>query len=68
LANENELEYVLFEQNIPAKVADVVKDEVGAEALYLHNLEALVAEDMENGEDYFSLMRRNIEALGTALQ
>ncbi|MFC0472519.1 metal ABC transporter solute-binding protein, Zn/Mn family [Halalkalibacter kiskunsagensis] len=68
LANENGLEYVMFEQNIPTKVADVVKDEVGAEALYLHNLEALVAEDVDNGEDYFSLMRKNIEALGTALQ
>ncbi|MFC0561590.1 metal ABC transporter solute-binding protein, Zn/Mn family [Halalkalibacter alkalisediminis] len=67
-ANEYGLEYVMFEQNIPAKVADVVRDEVGAEALYLHNLEALVAEDIQNGEDYFSLMRRNIEALGTALQ
>ena len=67
-ANDYGLEYVMFEQNIPAKVADVVRDEVGAEALYLHNLEALIAEDIENGEDYFSLMRKNIEALGTALQ
>ncbi|MCL7746168.1 metal ABC transporter solute-binding protein, Zn/Mn family [Halalkalibacter alkaliphilus] len=68
LANEYGLQYVLFEQNIPTKVAEVVKDEVGAEALYLHNLEALIEEDVENDEDYFSLMRRNIEVLETALQ
>ncbi|GAE24628.1 zinc ABC transporter [Halalkalibacter wakoensis JCM 9140] len=68
LANEYGLQYVLFEQNIPTKVAEVVKDEVGAEALYLHNLEALVTEDVENDEDYFSLMRRNIEVLEKALQ
>ncbi|KHF39517.1 metal ABC transporter solute-binding protein, Zn/Mn family [Halalkalibacter okhensis] len=68
LANEYGLQYVLFEQNIPTKVAEVVKDEVGAEALYLHNLEALVEEDVQNDEDYFSLMRRNIEVLETALQ
>ncbi|WP_227938429.1 metal ABC transporter solute-binding protein, Zn/Mn family [Alkalihalobacillus deserti] len=67
-ANEYDLEYVMFEQNVPAKVADVVRDEVGAEALYLHNLEALVEEDIQNEEDYFSLMRKNIEALATALQ
>ncbi|ARK31372.1 metal ABC transporter solute-binding protein, Zn/Mn family [Halalkalibacter krulwichiae] len=68
LADQYGLEYVMFEQNIPTKIAEVVKGEVGAEALYLHNLEALVQEDVENGEDYFSLMRKNIKALETALQ
>ncbi|MDV2685171.1 zinc ABC transporter substrate-binding protein [Alkalihalophilus lindianensis] len=67
-ANEYEINYVLFEQNITPKVAQVVQDEVGAEALYLHNLEALVEEDVQNGEDYFSLMTKNIESLRTALQ
>ncbi|WP_368503874.1 zinc ABC transporter substrate-binding protein [Alkalihalophilus sp. As8PL] len=67
-ANEYEINYVLFEQNITPKVAQVVQDEVGAEALYLHNLEALVEEDVQNGEDYFSLMTKNIETLRTALQ
>ncbi|GAE36637.1 metal ABC transporter solute-binding protein, Zn/Mn family [Halalkalibacter akibai] len=67
-ANEYGLNYVMLEQNIPTKVAEVVKDEVGAEALYLHNLEALIQEDINNDEDYFSLMRRNIEVLATALQ
>jgi zinc transport system substrate-binding protein len=67
-ANEYELNYVLYEQNISTKVAEVVQDEVGAESLYLHNLEALVAEDVENEEDYFSLMRKNIESLRTALE
>ncbi|ADC49299.1 Mn/Zn ABC transporter (Mn/Zn-binding (lipo)protein) [Alkalihalophilus pseudofirmus OF4] len=68
LADEYGLEYVMYEQNIPAKVAEIVKEEVGAESLYLHNLEALVKEDIENNEDYFSLMRKNIEALAIALQ
>ncbi|WP_100373410.1 metal ABC transporter solute-binding protein, Zn/Mn family [Bacillus sp. FJAT-45037] len=67
-ANEHELNYVMFEQNITPKVAEVVQDEVGAKALYLHNLEALVEEDVQNNEDYFSLMTKNIEALRTALQ
>ncbi len=67
-AEDHDIEYVMFEQNITPQVAEVVQDEVGAEALLLHNLEALVEEDEENEEDYFSLMRRNIENLETALQ
>lgn len=65
---ENEINYVMFEQNIPTNIAETVRDEVGAEDLWLHNLESLTEEDLENGENYFSLMRRNIETLRTALQ
>ncbi|MBU8908810.1 metal ABC transporter solute-binding protein, Zn/Mn family [Desertibacillus haloalkaliphilus] len=67
-ANDNNINYILFEQNITTQVAEVVQEEVGAEALDLHNLEALVQEDIDNDEDYFSLMRSNIESLRTALQ
>ncbi|MET3507631.1 metal ABC transporter solute-binding protein, Zn/Mn family [Halalkalibacter oceani] len=67
-AKENNLQHVMFEQNISTKVAEVVTNEVGAEPLYLHNLEALVEEDVQQEEDYFSLMRQNIESLRTALQ
>ncbi|UCZ52604.1 zinc ABC transporter substrate-binding protein [Bacillus shivajii] len=65
---ENHIEYVMFEQNIPVSIAETVRDEVGAEALWIHNLESLTEEDVEAGEDYFSLMRSNIETLKTALQ
>lgn len=60
--------YIMFEQNIPTSIAETVRSQVGAEALWLHNLEALVQEDVNNNEDYFSLMERNIETLRTALQ
>ncbi|WP_096201173.1 metal ABC transporter solute-binding protein, Zn/Mn family [Bacillus sp. FJAT-45350] len=68
LAEENGIQHILFEQNITPKVAEVVQDEIGAEALYIHNLEALVQQDIDNNEDYFSLMRKNIESLRIALQ
>jgi zinc transport system substrate-binding protein len=68
LMEDQDLNYVLFEQNIPANIAETVRDEAGAEALELHNLEALTEEDVENGEDYFSLMEKNLETLTTALQ
>ncbi|MGO4887030.1 metal ABC transporter substrate-binding protein [Anaerobacillus sp. MEB173] len=67
-AEEYGINYVFFEQNVSSKVAEVVKGEIGAEALRIHNLEAVTQEDIDNQEDYFSLMRKNIEALRTALQ
>ncbi|OIJ20333.1 ABC transporter substrate-binding protein [Anaerobacillus alkalidiazotrophicus] len=67
-AEENNIGFILFEQNIPTNIAEAVRSQVGAEALWIHNLEALVQEDVDNNEDYFSLMERNIEVLKTALQ
>ncbi|UTR14513.1 zinc ABC transporter substrate-binding protein [Salipaludibacillus sp. LMS25] len=67
LMEDHDINYVMFEQNIPTNLAETVKNEVGAEDVWLHNLEALTEEDIENNENYFSLMRRNIEALETVL-
>lgn len=66
-AKEQEVKYVFFEQNVSSKLTDVVRKEVGAESLTLHNLGVLTAEDVKNNEDYFSLMGRNIEMLKKAL-
>lgn len=67
LAEENNLNYVMVEQNIPSTTADVVQEETGAEALELHNLESLSEEEVESGEDYFSLMEQNVSNLEQAL-
>ena len=64
----DKIKYIMIEQNIPTNIADTVITQVGAEALSLHNLEALVQGDIDNNEDYFSLMRKNIQALKVALQ
>lgn len=68
LAEENGINHIFFEQNMTPNVAETVRNEVNADVLYLHNLEALVDEDVDNRDDYFSLMRRNIEALKVGLQ
>ncbi len=67
-AKEKDIKYVIFEQNVTPKVATVIQEEIGAEALYLHNLSTLTDEDIANGEDYFSLMEKNIETLDKALR
>jgi len=64
---EHQIEYVLFENLITPKVAEVVKAEVGAESLTLHNLEGLTKEEQSQGKDYFSIMEENLENLKIAL-
>ncbi|WP_078594498.1 metal ABC transporter solute-binding protein, Zn/Mn family [Evansella clarkii] len=68
LMEENDINHVMFEQNIPQNIAQTVQSETGSESLWLHNLETLTEEEIEAGEDYFSHMRSNIETLRTALQ
>ncbi|MFG6149808.1 metal ABC transporter solute-binding protein, Zn/Mn family [Halobacillus sp. B23F22_1] len=67
VAEEHELNHVLFEQNITPKVSEVVQKEIGADPLRVHNLSVLTEEDIENEEDYFSLMKQNLEVLNEAL-
>ncbi|WP_299742389.1 metal ABC transporter solute-binding protein, Zn/Mn family [Rossellomorea sp. y25] len=67
-AKEYGLKHVFFEQNITTKIAGVVRDEIGAETLRLHNLSVLTDEDIEKDEDYFTLMRHNLTQLQTALE
>lgn len=66
-AKEQNIKYVLFEQNISSKLTDVIRKEIGAEALMLHNLSVLTTEDIKNKEDYMSLMEQNVETLKQAL-
>jgi zinc transport system substrate-binding protein len=64
---EEGLKYVLFEQNFQSRLAETVQKELGAEAMYLHNLSVLTADDIENQETYFTLMQKNLETLNKAL-
>lgn len=64
---ENEIPYLLVEQNITSRLADVIQQETDTEILYIHNLSVLTDADIENEETYFTLMERNIEVLERAL-
>ncbi|MBM7587037.1 zinc transport system substrate-binding protein [Bacillus pakistanensis] len=68
IAKEHKIKYILFEQNVTPKVAEVIRKEINADPLRLHNLSVLTEEDIKNEEDYFSLMRQNIETLEKALE
>lgn len=62
------IEYILFDSLVSGKVAEVVKNEAGAEALTLHTLENLTQEELAAGKDYFSVMEDNLEVLKKALK
>lgn len=62
-AKDNDLNYVLYEQNSSGRISEIIQKEIGAEAETIHNMEVLTEEDISSGEDYLSLMRRNLEIL-----
>lgn len=66
LADDKELEYVIFDVASENKVASILQEHIGAEALYIHNLEVLTEEDIKEGEDYYSLMEKNLQTLKKA--
>lgn len=67
-AKAENIQYIFFEQNVSSNLTEVIQQEVGAKTMTLHNLSVLTPQDIDNNETYFSLMKKNMEALTTALQ
>ncbi len=68
LAEEKKLNYVIFEQNGSDDVSKIIQDQIGAEALYIHNLSVLNETDIENEADYLSIMNKNLQVLDKATE
>lgn len=66
-STEHNIHYVIFEENVSPKVAKIIQEELGAKSLTLHNLEAVTEENIKQKDDYFSIMRRNLETIKTVL-
>ena len=58
---------VFTEPLLSPRVAETVARETGATTAVLDPVEALGAEQQKRGDDYVSIMRRNLAALRTAL-
>jgi zinc transport system substrate-binding protein len=67
LSDDLGLHYILFEQNVQSKLAEIVQEEIGARALPVHNLGVITKENIKDKETYFSLMEQNLESLKKAL-
>lgn len=60
---DNNLNYVLYEQNSTGRISEIIQEQIGAESEKIHNMEVLTEEDISNEENYLSLMRGNLEIL-----
>lgn len=58
---------VFFEPLVSPRLAETVAREAGVETAVLNPIEGLTEDELEAGEDYFSVMRSNLSALRTAL-
>jgi zinc transport system substrate-binding protein len=54
---------IYFEENAKDSIAKTLASEAGVELAVLNPLEGLTQEQMDNGEDYISIMEQNREAL-----
>lgn len=66
-AKEHQVKTIFFEELVSPKVAETIAEEIGASTEVLNPLEGLSDEDLEAGEDYFSVMEANLNALKKAL-
>ena len=66
-ARERAVKVIFFEEMVSPKVAQSIAAQVGAGTDVLSPLEGLTAEEAAAGDDYFSVMRKNLKALLNAL-
>lgn len=67
-AREHEVKTIFFETMVDPKIAETIAKEVKAETAVLSPIEGLTAEEKAAGDDYLSIMRRNLEELTKALR
>lgn len=64
----NKVKVIFSEELVSPKVAQTIADATGAQMKELNPLEGLTDEEIAAGEDYFSVMRSNLDELKAALQ
>lgn len=65
---KHKIKYIFFESLYSPKVAETITRETNTKLLPLNPLGSLTEEAVANGEDYFSVMRQNLQNLKLALE
>lgn len=65
---EHQVKYIFFEELVSDKLAKTLANDLKIETLVLNPLEGLTDDQMKAGEDYFSIMEKNLQNLVKALQ
>lgn len=65
--NEDDIPVVFYVEMSNQKVADTIMESTNAEKLLFHSCHNLTKDEMDSGEDYLSLMYKNLDNLSVAL-
>jgi len=68
LAKENKVKYIFFETLVSPKLSETIAKEVGAKTLVLNPIEGLSEDQINQGKNYFNLMRENVKNLKLAME
>lgn len=60
---ERQLNYIIFDQTGEHRLSNIIKDHTNTKKRTIHDLEVLTEEDIEQNEDYLSLMKKNLQTL-----
>lgn len=63
----NHVKVIFVEELLSPKVSEAIAEATGASTEVLSPIEGLTAEQQKNGDDYFSIMMKNLKALEKAL-
>lgn len=67
-AKKNGIKYIFFEELVSDKVSKAIANEVGAKTEVLSPIEGISEDQLKAGEDYFSIMEKNLKNLLLALK
>lgn len=68
LVRAEQIPVILYIENGNSKVANIIAEETGTEAIQIQTLHTISSDDYNNGETYVTLMNRNLDVLKKALQ
>lgn len=66
-AKELEIKYILLDPRDVTKISEMVANEIGAKTAILHPAGSLSPKEIEEGQDYLSIMESNLSTLKMAL-
>lgn len=65
---DEQIPVIFYLEMSNGKIADAIAETTGAQTMVFYSGHSITAKDLEAGEDYLSLMYRNVEALKIALE
>ena len=65
---KNDIKVVFYQEASSGRIADSIAKETGAKKLVFHTIHNATQEEIDNGETYISLMKKNLENLKQALE